>query len=86
VDQRFVFPAKQFPAGTPTILPTLDLFFDPTQRGQYNFNNNPGDLTLDGKLSNPKNSWAGIMRRIETNDFEAANIDYIEIWMLSFYL
>jgi cell surface protein SprA len=22
------------------------------------------------------------MRRIETNDFEAANIDYIEIWML----
>ena len=82
VDQRFVFPAKQFPAGTPTILPTLDLFFDPTQRGQYNFNNNPGDLTLDGKLANPKNSWAGIMRRIETNDFEAANIDYIEIWML----
>ena len=22
------------------------------------------------------------MRRIESNDFEAANIDYIEIWML----
>jgi cell surface protein SprA len=82
VDQRFVFPSKQFPAGTPTILPTLDLFFDPLRRGQYNFNTNISQLTPDGLMSDPRKSWAGIMRRIETNDFEAANIDYIEIWML----
>src|SRR5690606_9072640 len=31
---------------------------------------------------NPEQSWAGVTRRIETNDFEAANIDYIEVWMM----
>ncbi len=82
VDQRYVFPAKQFPQGTPTILPTLDLYFNPVQRGQYNFNNNISELNSDGTFADPKKSWAGIMRRIETNDFEAANIDYIELWVL----
>lgn len=82
VDQRDVFPQRQFPQGTPTILPTLDLVYTPTQRGQYNFNTNPLEMDADGKLIDPRKSWAGIMRRVDQNDFEAANIDYIEIWMM----
>jgi len=82
VDQRELFPQRNFPQGTPTILPTLDLFFRPTVRGLYNYNSNPSAINDKGQLLNPTLSWAGITRKIDQNDFEAANIDYIEIWML----
>lgn len=82
IDQREVFPERNFPQGTPTILPTLDLAFDPFQRGMYNFNFDPNQIDGAGRLLNPEKSWAGIMRRVDQNDFEAANIDYIEIWMM----
>lgn len=82
IDQRELFPQRQFPQGTPTILPTLDLYFRPNQRGQYNYNTNPSEVNGNGNLINPQQSWAGIMRRVDQNDFEAANIDYIEIWMM----
>ena len=82
IDQREVFPQRQFPQGTPTILPTLDLVFRPDTRGQYNRNTNISDLNIDGTFKDPFKSWAGIMRKVDQNDFEAANIDYIEIWMM----
>ncbi|MCX8482946.1 MAG: cell surface protein SprA, partial [Crocinitomicaceae bacterium] len=82
IDQREVFPQRNFPQGTPTILPTLDLAFNPNTRGLYNFNTDPTQMDANGKLLNPKNSWAGIMRRVDQNDFEAANIDYVEVWMM----
>lgn len=82
IDQREVFPQKNFPQGTPTILPTLDLAFNPWIKGLYNYNYDPNQINGDGRLLNPRNSWAGIMRRVDQNDFEAANIDYVEIWML----
>lgn len=82
IDQREVFPQRQFPQGTPTILPTLDLVYHPNQRGQYNMNTSSSDLNGNGNFVDPTKSWAGIMRRVDQNDFEAANIDYIEIWMM----
>lgn len=82
VDQREVFPERNFPQGTPTILPTLDLAYDPHVRGMYNFNTDPTDIDGSGTLLNPQKSWAGIMRRVDQNDFEAANIDYIEVWLM----
>ncbi|NDI06117.1 MAG: hypothetical protein EBY58_07590, partial [Rhodobacteraceae bacterium] len=36
----------------------------------------------DGTFIDPTKSWAGIMRRVDQNDFEAANIDYIEVWLM----
>ncbi len=82
IDQREVFPQRNFPQGTPTILPTLDLSFNPRERGLYNFNYDPSKVDANGKLIDPKTSWAGIMRRVDQNDFEAANIDYVEVWMM----
>ncbi|MFM8996241.1 MAG: cell surface protein SprA, partial [Bacteroidota bacterium] len=46
------------------------------------YNSNPSEINDKGELLNPELSWAGITRKIDQNDFEAANIDYIEIWML----
>lgn len=82
VDQRELFPQRNFPQGTPTILPTLDMYFRPNVRGMYNYNSDPAEINNKGELINPEKSWGGITRKIDQNDFEAANIDYIEIWML----
>lgn len=79
-----VYPSRQVQQGQPTNLPTLDLAFYPTERGPYNYT--VSGLNADGTLNNPKNNWGGIMRRIDQNDFEAANIDYIEMWIQDPYL
>ncbi|NNJ55029.1 MAG: cell surface protein SprA, partial [Bacteroidia bacterium] len=75
-----VFPEIELQQGQPQQIPTLDLAYYPKEKGQYNLN--VEDLDADGNLENPKENWGGIMRRIETNDFEATNIDYIEVWMM----
>lgn len=82
ISQSELFPLKQFPAGSPTLLPTFDLSFYPKERGIYNFNTDPTQLNSAGELLQPNKSWAGIMRRVDQNDFEAANIDYIELWIM----
>ncbi len=84
IDVHEIYPSRQIQAGMPTLLPTLDLSFSPKERGPYNYNTQ--DLLADGTLANPQNNWGGIMRKIDQNDFEAANIDYIEIWMMDPYL
>jgi cell surface protein SprA len=37
-------------------------------------------------LANPRSRWGGMMRRIETTDFEALNIEFIEFWVLDPFL
>lgn len=83
IDLKNLYPSRQVQAGMPTNLPTLDLAYYPNERGPYNYN--VDELNEDGTLANPTNKWAGITRRIDQNDFEAANIDYIEIWMMDPY-
>ncbi len=78
--QQDVFRRKQIQQGLPTTLPTFDLSFFPKERGPYNYNVN--DLNADGTLNNPRSNWGGIMRKIDQNDFEQANIDYIEMWVM----
>ncbi len=78
--QSEVFQNRQVQQGIPQNLPTFDLAYYPNQRGQYNYT--VDGLNTDGELKDPKQSWGGIMRRINQNDFEAANIDYLEIWVM----
>ena len=80
VTEQEVFPNKQIPTGQPNILSTLDLTYFPKERGPYNFS--VDRLNADGTFKDPSNSWGGIMRRLETNDFEALNVEFIEFWML----
>jgi len=81
-----VFPNKQPPTGQPTNIATFDLAFYPTERGPYNYDaqGSPvsAGLAPDGSLNNPTSRWGGIMRSISTNDFEAANIEYIQFWVM----
>lgn len=75
-----VFPNRQLPQGAQRNIATLDLAFFPYEKGPFNYRVN--NLTPEGDLNNPEESWAGITRKIETTDFEAANIDYIEFWIM----
>ena len=81
-----VFPNKQPPQGQPLNIPVLDLSYYPSERGPYNFDVSPSPyssgLNPDGTLINPDRRWGGVMRKIETNDFEAANIEFIQFWMM----
>ena len=87
VTEREVFPNADPPNNQPVNLPIFNLAYYPSQRGPYNFDVEgvPGlsaGLGADGKLLRPESRWGGIMRRIETTDFEAANVEYIEFWMM----
>lgn len=75
-----VFPFKQSATGTILSLPTFNVAYYPNLRGPYNFT--ATGLNPDGTLTNPRDRWGGLFRRIETNDFEALNIEFIEFWVL----
>ena len=66
--------------GATNTLNVLNLAYYPSEPGPYNFN--VTDLQADGTLQNPQRNWGGMMRTLDTNDFEQANIEYIEFWML----
>lgn len=65
--------------GSTSTLSVLNLAYYPEERGPYNFN---PTLDINGHLPNPRQKWGGMMRKLDTNDFETANIEYIEFWML----
>jgi cell surface protein SprA len=86
VEPTEVFPNRTVVVGS-NILSTFDLRYMPKERGPYNFVSNPIKLQSDGTLSNPEENWAGIMRRTTGNtDFEAANFEFIEFWVMDPFL
>jgi cell surface protein SprA len=86
VFQYEIFPDRETPAGQPTNIPTLDLSYIPSERGSYNYEVTPSPYSAgverSGALKSPETRWGGIMRKIETSDFEAANVEYIEFWLM----
>ena len=66
--------------GATSTLPVLNLSYYPQERGPYNLTL---DYNSDGTLKDPASKWGGMMRRMDiTTDFEQANIEYIEFWLL----
>ena len=66
-------------SGTTSTLSILNLAYYPSERGPYNLNTS---LNSDGTLTSPTTKWGGMMRELETSDFETANVEYIEFWLL----
>lgn len=79
-----IFPQRQVANQGISRLRTLDLSFNPTEKGPYNFNID--DLRPDGSLTDPKSRWGGMMRELDLNDFQFHNIEFIEFWMLDPFL
>ena len=60
--------------------PVFDIAYYPSERGPYNYN---PDLNLNETLKNPAKNWGGITSSIRTEvDFDKANVEYIEFWLL----
>ena len=92
IDQTELFDRDIEISQIPDLL-TFDLSYYPDERGPYNFDLPGGTPYSDGveydeelqriRLLNPRSRWGGIMRYLPNNDFEAANYEYIEFWMLN---
>ncbi len=87
--EQEVFPNQnQATSFTNGNLGTFDLTYYPENRGPYNFDLPGGTaysegLDNSGGLTAPETRWGGIMQALNTNDFEATNIEYLEFWMLN---
>ena len=81
-----IFPTKDIAAGTPTNVSVLNLAYYPDEKGPYNYDvastAYSAGIDAEGKLNDPKSRWGGIMRRMESTDFEATNIEYVEFWLM----
>ncbi|MBC8048001.1 MAG: cell surface protein SprA [Fimbriimonadaceae bacterium] len=80
IQEQEIFPQVENAIAGFTTISTFDLAYYPSQRGPHNYdalNVNP-----DGSLLFPEERFGGIMRSLETNDFEAANIEFLEFWVM----
>jgi cell surface protein SprA len=94
IQQTELFTNRQVQPGQQQLF-TFDISYYPTERGPYNFDYKFGkgsspyskgfEITDDQKikLREPKTRWAGIQRYFQNSDFEAANYESIEFWMLN---
>lgn len=78
-----LFPNKQINYRESNTLNVLNLAYYPQERGPYNLD---PDLDQNGMLTNPSKRWGGMMRKLESSDFETSNIEYIEFWMMDPYI
>ncbi|TCI84449.1 T9SS outer membrane translocon Sov/SprA [Tenacibaculum sp. M341] len=72
-----LFPNTDLDITQLNLVRTLDLAYYPQERGPYNFNPTFGAA---------EDKWGGIMRALTTtNNFEQANVEYIQFWLMDPY-
>jgi len=82
LSQTALFPQQQPPIGTLNNIPVLDMAYYPNERGPYNYDTTDAVIDANGKFTNPEDRWAGVMRSLTTTNFETANIQFIQFWLL----
>lgn len=75
-----IYPKKDRAYNESATIPALNLSFYPSERGPYNLD--ATNINSEGKLLFPEKRWGGITRKMDVPDFEAANIEYIEFWLM----
>ena len=73
-----LFPNTDLDITQQNLVRTLDLAYYPSERGPYNYNENSNLVTSEER-------WGGIMRPLTTNNFEQANVEYIQFWLMDPY-
>ena len=76
-----IFPNQQLQYGSIPNITVFDVCYYPKERGMYNYDTT-NTVDTAGYFTNPENRWGGIMRGLATNDFELANVQFIQFWML----
>src|SRR5690606_21064629 len=79
-----LYPVTDVVPGQSTVVNTLDLTYFPQERGPYNFN--PDAAASNGFTETQAvENWGGIMRAINSTNFEQTNVEYIQFWMMDPY-
>ena len=73
-----IFPDTDIVQGQTLALFPLDLNYNPLQRGPYNYSTDAEDEVL----GTPEQNFGGIMRQLTSTNFEQANVEFIEFWLL----
>ncbi|TDW46343.1 protein involved in gliding motility SprA [Flavobacterium sp. 270] len=79
VYSRELYPNTDIAQGQIQVINTLDLSYYPSDRGPYN--NNPNFSS-----TNPASNFGGIMRALNSTNFEQGNVEYIQFWVLDPYV
>lgn len=81
-----LFPERMPPNNISPSMPVLNIAYYPEQKGPYNYDVAPSaysaGIDSKGNLLKPETRWGGVMRSIVQNDFETANIEFIEFWLM----
>lgn len=74
-----VFPGRETRNPQEEIINTLDIYYNPTERGPYNYNSDLRTLLEE----NPENTWGGMTAVIPAGqeDFSQNNIEFLEFWV-----
>lgn len=79
INQWEIYPNKEVLYNEISTITPLNISYYPQKRGMYNLDTN---IDQYGNLLNPKDRWGGISRKIDNQDFESNNIEYIEFWLM----
>ena len=85
INYRELFPNVQLDITQNSLVRTLDLAYFPEERGSYNFNPNASVVEGNVVLPDPETNWGGVMRPLNTNNFDQANVEYIQFWIMDPY-
>ena len=83
VTYRELFPELELDLTQSNIVNTFDLAYFPQERGTYNFDTN--NINASGNFTDPEARWGGIMRSLNTTNFQQANVEYIQFWLMNPY-
>ncbi|WP_433763927.1 cell surface protein SprA [Flavobacterium ginsenosidimutans] len=73
-----LYPNTETETGQTLVVSTLDLSYYPSERGPYNNSLNYS--------ASPKENFGGIMRSLNSTNFEQGNVQYIQFWVLDPYI
>ena len=73
-----LYPLTNIAQGQSQVVNTLDLTYYPSERGMYN-----NSTTF---ATTPKDNFGGIMRSLNSTNFEQGNVEYIQLWILDPYV
>jgi cell surface protein SprA len=83
VFSRELYPQLDIAQGQTQVISTLDLTYFPKERGPYNFN--PAAASNTFPSGTEQDNWGGIMRSINSTNFEQSNVEYIQFWVMDPY-
>ncbi len=74
-----IFPQVDIAQGQTQVQNSLDLAYYPNSKGPYNANPSFGNVPQNQK-------WAGIMRSLSSTNFEQANVEFVQFWVMDPYI